>query len=378
MGEYSEKLEIFTQQLIQKVDQAHATGVGLDGPFKILRSSRNPENTTVPLNESGLPFSIENGELYISISDPSGERKLHSVAIDPSVDSLDDLAAKISAIENVQAVIDPQSGQLTVIAQPGYGFDFAGQVESNPDLGSFTGTSVPTISGDYTGAENQAYTITALGSGEIGKTPGLLAQVTDANGQVIKEINIGEGYEAGSEIDLVHGVKVSFAAGDINLDDSIETVLVANPDTANILSALGLNSFFDGKDSTDIEVKQAIVDDPDRLATSVSGDIGDTKNLARLISLRSKNTLGGGRQTFDDFLADTSSEIGFLVQSSISIQESVSELNFRYKSERDSISGVDVNEELVNLTQHQKSYEAAVQVVRTMESMLDELFQLVR
>jgi flagellar hook-associated protein FlgK len=378
VGEYSEKLEIFTQQLIQEVDQAHATGVGLDGPFKILRSSRNPENTTVPLNESGLPFSIENGELYISISDPSGERKLHSVAIDPSVDSLDDLAAKISAIENVQAVIDPQSGQLTVIAQPGYGFDFAGQVESNPDLGSFTGTSVPTISGDYTGAENQAYTITALGSGEIGKTPGLLAQVTDANGQVIKEINIGEGYEAGSEIDLVHGVKVSFAAGDINLDDSIETVLVANPDTANILSALGLNSFFDGKDSTDIEVKQAIVDDPDRLATSVSGDIGDTKNLARLISLRSKNTLGGGRQTFDDFLADTSSEIGFLVQSSISIQESVSELNFRYKSERDSISGVDVNEELVNLTQHQKSYEAAVQVVRTMESMLDELFQLVR
>ena len=59
VGEYSEKLEIFTQQLIQKVDQAHATGVGLDGPFKILRSSRNPENTTVPLNESGLPFSIE-------------------------------------------------------------------------------------------------------------------------------------------------------------------------------------------------------------------------------------------------------------------------------------------------------------------------------
>ena len=54
------------------------------------------------------------------------------------------------------------------------------------------------------------------------------------------------------------------------------------------------------------------------------------------------------------------------------------DLKFQYASERDSVSGVDVNEELINLTQYQKTYEAAVQVVRSMESMLDELFQMIR
>ncbi|MFT7631128.1 MAG: flagellar hook-associated protein 1 FlgK [Mariniblastus sp.] len=121
-----------------------------------------------------------------------------------------------------------------------------------------------------------------------------------------------------------------------------------------------------------------MLEDPDKFATSKSGDIGDTRNLSNLIELRNRQALGDGRQTFDDYLGDTSAEIGFLVQSSTMVQISVSELNFQYQAERDSISGVDVNEELVNLTQHQKSYEAAVQVIRTMEQMLDELFQMVR
>ena len=89
-------------------------------------------------------------------------------------------------------------------------------------------------------------------------------------------------------------------------------------------------------------------------------------------------TLKEGQSTFEGFLQDLNAEIGFRVQTSISIESGLSELQFQFQTERESISGVDVNEELIRLTQFQKSYEAAVQIVRTMEAMLDDLFNLIR
>jgi flagellar hook-associated protein 1 FlgK len=191
-------------------------------------------------------------------------------------------------------------------------------------------------------------------------------------------LNIGEGYEAGSELNLLDGASVSFGVGSIAAGDSFETPLVAQADSTGFLSATGLNRFFDGDGASNIAVKKSISENPNEIATSRSGEIGDTRNLEGLIGLRNEMLLGDGRLTFEDFLAETNTEIGFRVQSSISIQVNISELNSQYESARDSVSGVDVNEELLNLTRHQKSYEAAIQVVRTIDAMFDELFQIIR
>lgn len=153
---------------------------------------------------------------------------------------------------------------------------------------------------------------------------------------------------------------------------------MAQSDSAGVLSALGLNNFFGGTDSSDISVRRDLLDNSAGLATSKNGEIGDTGNLANIITIRDSNIVGDDQLSFDDYLAETNSEIGFRVQSSESFQFALAEINFQYQTDRDSTSGVDINEELLNLTQHQTSYEAAVQVVRTLEAMLDELFQIIR
>ena len=373
-----EKVGDFASELIHAMDQVHSAGVGLDGPFSVLRSTRLFTDIDVPLIESGIAFPVEAGELFFSVTSPTGERRTEMIEIDPATDSMKTIAAKISGLENVQAVVDKSTGQLSIAAAPGFRFDFTGNLETTPDLASFSGTSVPRIEGIYQGEVNRNLTVTTIGSGTIGKTPGLRAQVTDEDGQVIKEFNIGDGYEAGSDVEITEGVTLSFGVGEVNDGDSFDTTLVARSDQTGILSALGLNSFFHGNDATDIAVNSSIVENPDRISTTRSGDIGDTSNLAGLVSLRNEHVLGNGRMTFDDFLAETSAEIGFKVQSSQSIQISVSEINFQFQAQRDSVSGVDINEELLNLSRYQKSYEAAVQVVRTMEAMFDELFQIIR
>ncbi|MGB2499994.1 MAG: flagellar hook-associated protein FlgK [Mariniblastus sp.] len=373
---FSGQIDTFAAELISQMDQLHAVGVGIDGSFKTLHGTRAVSDVDLPLDESAV-FPVEAGELFVTITSPSGERQTTGITIDPATDSLRDVATKITTISNVQAVVDSNTGKMSVIAQPGYQFDFTGRLETTPDLAAVTGTSIPGLSGNYTGEANQTYTITALGTGEIGKTVGLKVQVADASGTVIDEIDVGDGYAAGDPLELGQGVSLEFGVGNLNAGDNFEVVMVADPDTSGILSAVGLNTFFSGNDARSIDLDSRIKGNPDLIATSQSGDLADTDNLKGLIEMRNQFVADGGA-TFENFLGELNSEIGFRVQASTSVQSSLSDLKFQYASERDSVSGVDVNEELINLTQYQKTYEAAVQVVRSMESMLDELFQMIR
>jgi flagellar hook-associated protein FlgK len=374
---FSDQLDQFAGELIQHVDQLHAKGVGIDGPFDVLRGTRSVTDSGQPLSRSAA-FDVTAGELFVTVTSESGERRTTGIAIDPRTDSLEDVANKLSGIDNVQAIVDSETGKLTVIAGAGFQFDFTGQLETEPDLGQYSGTAIPGISGHYEGSENETLTVVAVDSGDVGKTAGLALQLQNASGDVLDEFDVGDGYVAGSDISIGEGVSISLGVGSIVSGDRFDVQQVADSDTSNILSALGLNNFFEGVDSVSIGIDQRIRNSPNAFASSISGEVSDTRNLESLVGLRDTLVLDDETASLGSFFEDVNSQIGFRVQTTIARQESLSELKFQYESSRDSVSGVDVNEELINLTTHQKSYEAAIQVVRTMEQMVDELFRIIR
>lgn len=374
---YESEINNFATELIQAFDQAHAVGVGPSGGFGRIQSTRIGTSVTDPLN-TAFELPMQNGDLSIGVIDSNGNRTTTRIAIDPELDSLSDVANRITAIDNLNATVDPESGVLTISANNGYQFDFTGQVDTVPDLTSWNSTAIPSVQGIFTGNVNEEYTLTMLDSGTVGKTVPLEMELRNASGQLIKQFDIGEGYVAGDEIELTEGLTIAIPVGDVVLGESVEIKATANADTANLLSAVGLNSFFSGTSALDIGISDQLLEDPGRLATAKSAQAGDTGNLQQLISLRTERTFGDGDKTFEGYFEELNTNIGFQIQTSSNIQVGIQTLRTQYEQELASISGVDVNEELVRLTQHQKTYEAAVQVVRTMESMLDELFQLVR
>ena len=376
--EFENRLDQFASDFIRQFDQVHAGGVGIDGAFSALTGNRAVANSNVPLNQSGAAFSIDAGRLYFSITDPEGNRRTASISIDPDTQGLKDVAQAISGIENLQAVVNEQTNQLQIIAQPGYQFDFTGSVETIPALEAYSGSSIPKFSGTYSGAESQSISFQIVGSGTVGVTEGLTAQVFDSQGELIAELNIGSGYEANTDIALDNGVALRFGFGEVVSGDSFDLELVANSDSSGILSALGLNSFFVGYDARTIDVDSRIVSDPDQFAASRNGDAGDSANLLAFVELRERDGVDGGRLSFDEYLNEITLDIGIQVQTSVSLKEGYQSLKDRFQLERDSYSGVDLNEEALYLAQFQKSYEAAVRVLQTSESMLDELFTILR
>jgi flagellar hook-associated protein FlgK len=171
---------------------------------------------------------------------------------------------------------------------------------------------------------------------------------------------------------------VSFQAGTVANNDYFRTPLIHQSDSTGILSALGLNSFFTGKDASDIQVSSRIANNPNEFASSRTGDLSDTSNLLKMIALNGKQIVGDLKMTFQEYLGDVSSSIGFEVRLQQRFEINVRGLKENYEQEINAISGVDLNEELLAINQFQKQYEAAVQVLRAMDSMLTELMAIVR
>ncbi|MCA9138782.1 MAG: flagellar hook-associated protein FlgK [Planctomycetales bacterium] len=373
---FEDKLDQIAGMLIQGVNAIHATGIGTAGSFQNLVGTVHVDDSATPLAEVLPDANLVAGELTISLTDAAGNRQTHVITVDPAVDTLDDIAARLNSVVGVTSTVRSTTNQFQVTTGPGYQFDFAGGVESNPDLSLVTGTSIPRLSGTYTGDANEDLTVRIEGTGQVGSSSGLFANVYSSSGALLSRINVGDGYEAGSEIELDDGVRLSFDAGTLNDADEFTTRLTGTPDETGLLAALGMNSFFSGTDARSITVDREVINDPNRIATGRSGEAADTSNLLKFIAIDDAKVMPGNR-TIGQFTSEMGTEIGFEINSNMSLSTSLTSFKLKLEQERDAASGVDLNEELVYLQEYQKSYEAAVRIIQVTDEILTELFRII-
>jgi flagellar hook-associated protein 1 len=151
---------------------------------------------------------------------------------------------------------------------------------------------------------------------------------------------------------------------------------VANPDTAGVLSALGVNGLFTGTDAASIAVNPAIAADPNRLAASRSGQPGDATNLERLAAVRDQAVLGG--RTLAGEFADQATTVGTDVKVLGDRQAAQAGVMQSLFGQEQAVTGVDMNEELVNLLDFQRMIEGASKYLSVVNSALDEVMNIIR
>ncbi len=375
---YQDKLNTLAREISRTFDAIQTTGVGQGGGFQQLNGQRGTQNVLAKLNAAGLSFPPQAGSLYVTMTNSTtGERTMTEVAIDPASQSLSDVANALSAsVPNLSAFVNSQVGTLSLIAAPGYKFDFTGGIDPQIATSFSAGTTTTaTPSGTFTGTTNDSYKVTFLGTGTIGVTPGLQARVTDLAGDAVATLDIGQGYEAGQPLSLVHGAKITLTPGTVAIGNSFTTKVAGQPDSAGILTALGLNTFFSGDDAATMRVNDDLLADPDRLATSRSGLVGDSSNLQRMISLRDGQSINGQStftESFNQTLGEIGSDVSFLKQ----LDETNQLLTGRISDEIQSVSGVDPNEEMVQVLKYQRMFQMAAKYINTVNQTLDELLRL--
>lgn len=370
-------LDQFATDLIRAVDSVHSQGIGRLGSFDVLTGTRDVADPDASLVNAG-DFPITSGPLFIYVTDKTtGESTLNRIDIDANTDSLNDLAASISGITGISGVVRPDSGVLTIAASPDHTFDFTGRVPTRPTISSITGTSDLTLSGAFTGADNDTFTLEAQSGGTVGLTDELFIDVRNNAGELVKRLNVGKGYEPGSDIEVAEGVFVSFAAGTLNGGDAATTDVVSNSDPTGALVALGLNSFFSGSSAHDISVDDSIRANAGRFAASLSGAPSDSRNLNRILQVRDAFVALDGTRTLAQSVADLTSRVGSEVASDSLALEGLGIAQQQLETQRDAVSGVDPNEELVKMMNFQRSFQAASRVIASVEAAYDDLFSII-
>jgi flagellar hook-associated protein 1 FlgK len=124
-------------------------------------------------------------------------------------------------------------------------------------------------------------------------------------------------------------------------------------------------------------VNQMLVSDVNKIAAAEDSEGDDNRNAIAIAVLSDGNYMDNNTRSFFDYYNGIIGEIG-VDSASVSRgllykQTMVDQLNTR----RDSISGVNLDEEMANLMMYQQAYTAAARMINLVQEMLDELMEVV-
>ena len=112
------------------------------------------------------------------------------------------------------------------------------------------------------------------------------------------------------------------------------------------------------------------------IANNTDG-VGDNRNGLLLAQLQNKNTLLG-KNTFQSSFGELVADVGIRTRQGQITEETQLVLLRQNEAERESISGVNLDEEAAKLLQLQQAYQAAAQVVSIANSLFDDILAALR
>lgn len=186
----------------------------------------------------------------------------------------------------------------------------------------------------------------------------------------MRPININSG-EVGSLIEINNRQIPDYV-------DKLDTLARSIADQVNTIHYKGYNldgtteiNFFSDNISgaRDFKVSDDVYNDPSIIASGGSVDKpGDGSIAQDIFDIQFYQFVQGS--TVFDFHNSTVSQIGSKVQESEFLSRSAEMMVQNLQNQRDSVSGVSLDEEITNLIKHEQAYQAAARMVSTVDEMM--------
>lgn len=104
-----------------------------------------------------------------------------------------------------------------------------------------------------------------------------------------------------------------------------------------------------------------------------TADAGDARAAVEIAAIRNTKVMIGRSKTFDDFFADSVTNVGLKGEQAENMLASQNAIMNDLKSLRDSISGVNVDEELADIIKFQHGYNAAAKFITVQDELLETI-----
>jgi flagellar hook-associated protein 1 FlgK len=139
-------------------------------------------------------------------------------------------------------------------------------------------------------------------------------------------------------------------------------------------------AFFNGADAATLTFNPNIASDVNLIAAAgaTEGVPGGNANAVAIASLQHGLTMSGNTTTFDDFYNSLVSDVGGAVQAATTQRHHQSEMMALLETYREEVSGVNLDEEMINLVKFQHAYDAAANLISTVDEMMHTIINMTR
>lgn len=365
-------LDTLASEIIRQINEVHVQGVGPDGSFTSMTGQAMRQGT---IDTWSSPVSA--GSFYIRLSDPAGVGTFHTVNVDPATDTLATIAGKLALLDPTHLTAEVSNSALHIETSGGYTFDFLPVPTLDSSGLTAASTATPTVTGIYSGSATDTFTATVLGGGEVGNSAGLSLEIRNSAGELVKTLDVGNGYVAGDKISLGYGLSLALSHGALADGETFDIITPANTDPTGFLAAAGMNSFFMGHSAATMAVRSALFENPNTLATSITPD-GQSNDMARRLAAVAEQTTTALRgYSAGDFMRQLIAEVGTAVASRETRKAAAEQVIQQLNNQRDAISGVDINEEAAKLLVFERMYQGMARFVNVQDDVLDQLMRLI-
>ena len=187
-------------------------------------------------------------------------------------------------------------------------------------------------------------------------------------------------------LDAIDGISATaLSTGELTITaDSPEAEFFFADDTSGVLAALGLNVFFTGSSALDLGVSQALRDDPAKFAAARVESTPDpegsndwaTANARILADLFDQPIVGPYRYSLSGIYDQLVAGAAQGSSSTRATAEGARVFEQTLRGEKLSISGVNIDEEAMDLIARQHSFQASARLIATVSELLEILVTL--
>jgi flagellar hook-associated protein 1 FlgK len=136
-------------------------------------------------------------------------------------------------------------------------------------------------------------------------------------------------------------------------------------------------TFFAGSDASDIALDAGVAGDPSLIAAAQAGAPGnpapgDGSNATALANVKKQTVMAGGL-SIDGFFQALIGKLGVESQAAETQVKNQEALLSQLEQQQQAVSGVSLDEEMINLVKYQQGYNAAARVISVMDEVLDTI-----
>lgn len=183
-----------------------------------------------------------------------------------------------------------------------------------------------------------------------------------------------------NEINVVVGVpNVTAATGlgnTLTLTAASGFQISFSDDTSSALAALGINTFFDGANASDIDINQIVANDPDRLAAGAGHVPGSNGTALAMANLQNQQITALSGRSLREFWQESVNGLAVRTAAANDSVDATRLVRESLSAQIQAVSGVSLDEEAINLLLFQRQFQAAARFIAVIDETLQTLLSI--